>query len=413
MTRKQDEKKKKSLHPEYARFLDFKSRRIKPGSINTMTRRFARFPEPDGLTREYFEKRMGEVAPRTVKYELIMAKAFLKWAKRDFSHLQGFDVGKMEETVTVDDLYTPEELRAIFEAAEPIRNRPMLQVLYESACRAGELVSMTYESVRPGEVPNTFEVLVDGKTGKREVVLIDSAPALKTWLEAHPIKRGPLWMSAKRDERGEYRALSETGLYLVAQGVLKDAKVTGKKRILHMFRHTRITAMHREGWQGLSLHGAVGWAPGSSMEKVYVHLDNSQIKSRWYQVRGLAPENGQPVAQQTPIKCEREGCGYLNDYTRKFCSECGFPLTEELKAKFRKDDLTERLATLEGMQESLFLVLSKYEGKDLEQMMREAKEDFQERQREQTKTRKRIKELDRLIDEEEEKPKQKKDKKQA
>jgi len=140
----------KTLHPEYEAFLQWKrTRKTKESTLLTMKRRFLHFPPPDGLLVEYFDKRLDEVnSNKTVKLELTYARAFLRWAKRDFSHLEGFDVGKMEETVTKTDLYTAKDLIKIFEHAEPLRDRPMLQVLYETAVRPSELLSMTFDSVR-------------------------------------------------------------------------------------------------------------------------------------------------------------------------------------------------------------------------------------------------------------------------
>ena len=345
----QDEKK--TLHPDYEAFLQWKrTRKTKESTLLTMKRRFLRFPPPDGLTEEYFENRMNatttkgeQVSNKTVRLELTYAKMFLKWAKRDFSHLQGFDLGKMEKSVVTEDLYTPEELRAIFVAAEPLRDRPMLEVLYESACRAGEILSMTCESIRPGK-GDTLIVNVKGKTGNRDIILEHSAPNLQRWRDYHPTKKGLLWISQKRDENGDYQALSLTGLYLVAQKTIRRAGVTGKKRILHMFRHTRITELHKIGMQGLNLHGYVGWTEGSPMEKVYVHLDNGSILDEYYRLHGYS-EQEQPREALQRVTCPK--CGTDNGPAENWCKSCHEALTQFARNLQEQSELEKQVATLE------------------------------------------------------------------
>lgn len=343
----QDEKKE--LHPEYEAFLQWKrTRKTNESTLLTMKRRFLWFPDPDKLTVEHFERRLGEVrdknqSNKTVRLELTYAKMFLKWAKRDFSHLQGFDLGKMEKSVTTEDLYTQDELIAIFAAAEPLRDRPMLEVLYESACRAGELLSMTCEAIRPGK-GDTLIVNVKGKTGNRDIILEHSVPNLQRWRDYHPTKKGLLWVSQKRDENGDYKALSRTGLYLVAQKTIRRAGITGKKRKLHMFRHTRITELHKIGMQGLGLHGYVGWTEGSPMEKVYVHLDNSSILDEYYRLHGYS-EQEQPREALQIVKCPK--CGMDNGPAENWCKSCHEPLTEFARNLQEKGELEERLEALE------------------------------------------------------------------
>lgn len=353
--RKQDEKKKHTLRPEYAKYLEYKkARNTKASTLETMRRHFTRFPAPDDLSVEFFERRMQEVkengeaiSNKTVKLELVYAKAFLRWAERDYSHLDTFDVGQMEETVTKADLYTAKELEAIFKHAEPLRDRAMLQVLYETAVRPSELLSMTYEGVRGGPVPNSFIILLEeSKTFERDVLVQEYAPSLRVWLEAHPTKTGPLWISAKYEKNGEHKALGLTGLYLIVQKTLAQAKITGKKRILYMFRHNGITYLkHVRGMSGVSLAKYVGWRPGSSMEKNYVHLDSNDVIHELLVKSGRLDANGTQTEEPTQIDCPR--CGVKNNTSYDRCTACGYGLNEVTRALDARDDLEERIKNLE------------------------------------------------------------------
>lgn len=66
------------------------------------------------------------------------------------NELDKVDMPKVEG-VTVKDLFTAKELEQIFAAAYETRDRAIVRVLYESAARASELLSMKIEDVRFNE----------------------------------------------------------------------------------------------------------------------------------------------------------------------------------------------------------------------------------------------------------------------
>ena len=294
-------------------------------TLGLLRERLTGFPEPDGLTAEWFRKRMKRIAPATAKQEIGLAKRVLKWRGSETADLQGVKVAREQESVTVEDLYTPEELQAIFRACSDTRDRAMYQVLYESAVRASELLSMTIENTSFAD-DGTATLTVKGKTGTRQVPVLECVPALRAWLDVHPTGKGKVWVGLRKP----HEPLSYPRLYnLTTQTIDRAGLKRDKKKILHMFRHTRATELVRLGVRGQSLSKLMGWAKKSNMEAVYVHLSTDDVND---EVRAKVFRMDQERAPARPLLssmvCPR--CQTKNDAAARICSKCGFPLTDDL-----------------------------------------------------------------------------------
>ena len=331
---------------------------------------FSTLPEPDQLTPEYFRdlwehgnqgKRLSNA---TVKGYLARAKVFLKWwltkskseeesrkIKQLLDELRAFKVGKTP-TLTVEDLYTQSDLEKIFKACSHTRDLAMLKVLYESAFRASELLSMTFERVTFLD-DGTATVIINGKTGTREVPIYRSVPALKAWMNVHPVGKGPVWVCIQHGAG----PLGYTGLYEIVKDVLNRAGIReGKKKIIHSFRHTRATELVRLGMRGPALWKFMGWTNGS-MEQVYVHLSNADVNNEVRsKIFGIDPVSAQPTPLLTSKKCPR--CLHDNDDKSLVCAKCSLPLSNDLIVQrlTRTEDLEQRV---EELTKTLTLVLQK------------------------------------------------------
>ena len=266
----------------------------------------------------------------------------------------------MPDSVTVEDLYTKEQLDAIFQHCQHSRDRAMLQVLYEGALRASELLSINFKNIQFAE-DGTASVIVKGKTGTRQVPLFASVPSLREWLNHHPVGKGAVWVRIRRP----FPSIGWGGLYTTVNATLKRANIKDKKKIVHMFRHTRITELVRLGIRGQTLHKLVGWTKRSNMEAVYVHLSTADVVNEVRtKVFGLDEdkEGYEPIIK--PQKCPR--CGEANEPSARYCSKCNMPvsadaLVQELEKKASSE---ERIADLERMVKELAEGLKWAMGKD-------------------------------------------------
>lgn len=380
-----------AIHPEYREFIQYKKNRdVKDSTLVSWTWKLNGFPEPDKLREKHFEKRLSQkISKKTIRFELTLARMFLKWSKRkeQLEELQEFDLGKTENGITEDDIYSMEELNAIFQAAQCTRDRAMLQVLYESGFRASELLSMTYEGIRQGK-GRTLEVKChESKTKERWVVLDMSVPVLQEWRESHPFKKGALWVTRRKrahgdKQIGDYEPISYIGFYHMVNKALRDAGIRkDKKRIIHLFRHTRITHLRIGGTQGIPLHSYVGWTPGSNMEKVYVHMNQQEVLDQFYKTQ-LDITEDEPIRKIFEKRiCDR--CGTENEPTRGYCISCNRALTPELQAIEEKTSLEADISKLKdwvGTLETAYSDLHKKHTEIQEFLKKEVQEEIAKEQ---------------------------------
>lgn len=334
------------LHSLYQAYLDEQTH-LKASTRKTLDERLRTFPKsPDSLNADYFRQRMKQVSPYTLKAEIGLAKRFLLWAERDISDLKKIQIPSFHESVTVEDLYTQDEIDLILANLKSYRDHALISVLYESACRVGELCSMTVENLRFEQDSSIVTAIVKGKTGTRETYLRESVPSLQRWLNLHPTGTGVLWV----DERKGHRPLRPHSIDTLVRAALRSAGLEKKKKkILHMFRHTRLTELVRLGVHGQSLSKIAGWTKRSNMESVYVHLSTQDVKNEIaLKVFGL---DGEEQEQQRPIfespVCPN--CRHKNPSGVQFCEKCRMPLSTDriVQAITEKTLLEQRLEVVE------------------------------------------------------------------
>jgi len=344
------------LDAEYEDYLEQQAH-VKPITLEMMRSRFRAFPEPDKLDASHFRKRMKDRSPSTIKAEVELARRFLKHSGRDSAILDRdvLKLPRVEDSVTVEDLYSKEDLTAIFKACLNTRDRAMLEVLYESASRAGELISMTWENTAfNGD--NTATIIIKGKTGTRKVPLYESVPALVAWKNVHLTGKGPVWVALRSPHRQiGTRQLYETVLRAIERAELKR----DVKRIVHNFRHTRATELVRRGVRGQVLSKLMGWTKKSNMEAIYVHLSTEDVTNEVHsKVFGIASKRAEPKPLLESTTCPR--CKAKNDNHARMCSECNMPLSNDaimkaLNEQGKKDDRTEALeARIEILERLLY-----------------------------------------------------------
>lgn len=316
------------VHKEYELYLKDQTH-VKPSTLHLLRAKLRILPAPDKLTGAWFRRRMREVSPATIKGEVALAKRFLKWSDRDFSHLERdkLKLPKIEDTVTVEDLYTKKELAAILKNCNNTRDRAMLEVLYESAARATELLSMTFKNTAFND-DGTATIIISGKTGTRRIPLYQSVPALKTWLNVHPTGKGAIWIRLIRP----YAVIGARHLHHVMELILDKAGIRGKKKLVHMMRHTRITEFVKLGVRGQSLAKLVGWTKKSNMEAVYVHLSTEDVTNEVHaKVFGLGTKKEEAKPLLESMICPR--CKTQNSQDTRICSKCSMPLSNDAIVK--------------------------------------------------------------------------------
>lgn len=254
-------------------------------------------------------------------------------------------------TKTAADILAPEEVQVFLRGCQNSRDRAFFTLLYEAGPRVSELGLLTWEQVefdKYGAVLNT-----DGKTGKpRYIRLVMSTEPLAAWRRDYPF-------ASEGDHLVfvNYRKKPLTYAAIVKQ--MRDiAARTGIKKHLapHLFRHSRITHLIREGIP-LAVVGMMMWGDPTAPElKTYLHLVNKDVDQAMLEHYGITDP-----ADAAAVRVEARQCPHCHTVcgpTSEFCSRCGYSLTEKAEdevERARAEITPERIQQMidEGIQSAL------------------------------------------------------------
>lgn len=230
--------------------------------------------------------------------------------------------------ISEDALITKTEVRKLAEAADNARDRALVTVLYESAARRSELLSVDLSHVRADRYGFVIK-LPESKTKKRTVRLIESVPFLQEWLNNHPNKgkpESPVFVDLCKNYGGRM------GPQCMRYILLKLAKHAGiKKKIYpHLFRHSRLNELAKDGFNERDLRLFAGWSEDSNMPKVYLHYGEKELHEKLLARAGVLTEEEtkEEKANRESLKprdCPR--CKLVNPATSRYCTSCGMALS--------------------------------------------------------------------------------------
>ena len=239
------------------------------------------------------------------------------------------------------EILTGEEVLRILNVAKNARNKAIVAILWEYGLRASELLNMRKSDLHIFE--NYVEFEVNGKTGKRQVVLVESKPFLMAWLaeleeKKHQIQEKMqdfVWLAFS--SRGYHKKalgtklISRDALNVKLKGLAKKAGI--EKRVwTHGFRHSSATKDAIKGYNEAKLRAKYGWSQKSNMPSVYVHFANQNLKKEILVEKGIWKPDKR---EQEPLSTKTLTCPFCSTTNLKesdYCTKCGKPLnTEQLK----------------------------------------------------------------------------------
>ena len=293
------------------------------------------------MTREDIETflyGLDDLSPATLDQHKIAIKKFFKWLKQTDDYpdiVKWIKINNRKTKKLPENLLTPSEVRSMIDAGDNPRDRALISVLYESACRLGEIVGLKQKDVNIDQYGAV--IMVDGKTGQRRIRLIDSAPDLILWLNNHPKKNQdmPLFCNALFPDK----AVKDKGIQDRLKIMSKRAGLT-KKVHPHLLRHSRLTALAKDFTES-ELKIMAGWAGDSRMAGTYIHLSGADIEQKQLERAGLIDKGVRQKEDNIlkPKNCPR--CPEVNPATARFCNKCGAAL--DLWAAKEIDDKTKQI----------------------------------------------------------------------
>ena len=109
-------------------------------------------------------------------------KELIELAKFGFAKVEG---KKLES----EDILSEEEVEKIIACCIGIRDKALVAIIYELGARVGETQNCKIGDVK--DHPYGFHITLNGKTGRRQVLLHKYQIYLKHWLDVHPNANDP------------------------------------------------------------------------------------------------------------------------------------------------------------------------------------------------------------------------------
>jgi integrase/recombinase XerD len=289
-----------------------------------------------------------DVAASTKQQYRIGVKRFFHWiAERyeqpkydNFAKLIKLRSGANAPKKKHEELFTKAEIEKMIAAADNIRDQAIIATLYESGCRAGELLSCKVKNVTFNG--NGCKLTITGKTGTRTVDLVLASPYIDHYLRAmHQEADNPeaaLWVAIYHKP---HDAITYSGLDILVKKIGRAAGI--KKRVhLHNFRHTAATQL-ASVWTEPVMKQYLGWSANSNMPSIYISLSGEDMEAAVLSDRYGIVEKKQNDKGLEIGKCPK--CWKTLPSSATFCYNCGMPLTKEAQ-HMHDDKLKEAMAII-------------------------------------------------------------------
>ena len=301
------------------------------------------------VNREFMEKFVEKYINKSKKYSDYSKKMFKSCLKKFYQWLKKMEGenyppevswikierANSQKQVKPEDMLNDEDIEKMIKITEHPRDKAFLMMLSESGCRVGEILTLKIGNMNFDDRGTYF--LVNGKTGQRRVRVVNATPFLHSWLEIHPEKENkeaPLWCvvgTSKNFSRDSNNGKNHKFnwsfalTYPAARNlIIRLAKKAGIEKPInpHNFRHSRATILGAAGLNESIMNQIMGWAQGSKMSGVYLHLSGKQTDDALLPaLYGMkVEENKEKQPKMFPIKCI--SCGELNPYNAKRCKKC-------------------------------------------------------------------------------------------
>ncbi|MDP3881973.1 MAG: tyrosine-type recombinase/integrase [Nanoarchaeota archaeon] len=233
-----------------------------------------------------------------------------------------------------EELLTEEEMKEIIRCCGNVRDKALISSLAESGCRVSEIGTLKIKHV-------TFEeygarLTVQGKTGMRRILIINSTPYLQEWINQHPKNNNPeayLWYNPQNKELLTYARITA-----ILKGAAHRAEI--KKRIYpHLLRHSRATILASTMTEA-SMKQYLGWGQDSKMCATYIHLNGQSTDEAILRASGIEVKKEKKDSQLKPLPCLR--CKTINEATNKFCKLCGLVLDKGEAHRLIQEELEKK-----------------------------------------------------------------------
>jgi len=254
-------------------------------------------------------------------------KLFFRYLRPDDEEklFENIKIKRQKHRLPVERLLSRADIEKIVNACDTQRDRALIMLLWDSACRINEILSRCVGNIefdRYGAV-----MVVDGKTGQRRLRLTACVGDLQTWINTHPMKDNPdapLFITYNRYGFGRKRVHEHT--VACRMKVLAGLAKIKKPVHPHAIRHARLTDLAKQGFSEMELRIIAGWEAASGMPAIYVHMSGADVERKVLQKAGLCEDEEFKESTLEAIRCPR--CKTINAHDSMFCKTCSATLTD-------------------------------------------------------------------------------------
>jgi len=246
----------------------------------------------------------------------------------------------------------PEEIQALINASRSSRDRAMIMTLYEGGFRPGEICQLTWGDMKSD--PKGIAVNVNFKTGiTRYIRLVMAKKYLSEWRGDYPL---PITQGSLVFLNEQRRQLTWFAMAMQIRRIARRAGIT-KHLTPHLFRHSRITHLLREGASESVVKLMMWGSLNTDMLMTYAHLTGGDVDAEITRLYGLDTGKNEKPARLEPRICP--SCNLINPPGEDYCRGC----MEALSPKAVADEESIRRFVIKNSK-SFRQFLDEIEGKE-------------------------------------------------
>jgi site-specific recombinase XerD len=219
-----------------------------------------------------------------------------------------------------EELLSKKEAEKIITSCNSLRDRALLNTLWSSGARVGEIGNLKVKNFEYSGRNNEAHLMLNGKTGMRKIFIIEPTLDILAWLEVHPQRNDPNFKECFLFTKNDGNPLTPSTVNLIIRKAMHRAGIN-KRSNPHMWRHSRATYLCAKGLGEMQMRHYFGWAKGSDMPSIYIHLSQRGLDDAMKKTLGLEED------AETEVVCKI--CACSNSSTNKTCTRCGKPLSVE------------------------------------------------------------------------------------
>jgi integrase/recombinase XerD len=335
----------------------------------------------------------------TYNLKRTMFLTFFKWLYHPNDPLRDRKIPSVMQNVTIlkrkeqsiykpTDLWTQEDDSLFLKYCPSKRMKCYHMVSRDSSCRPHEILKLKIKDIVfkiTHDKKQYAEILVNGKTGSRNIPLINSIPYVKDYLDhEHPQPGNPNAPFICGLGKSLGKSIGVFSLYVIYDrykeehfpklldnpGVMPEDKQKIKELLKkpwnpYIRRHSALTEKSLNPKMAHLLSQHAGWVQGSTMAQKYTHYFGNESSMSILEAYGIIQKDKQLSDTLKPKQCPN--CSEPNKPDSKFCAKCRMVLAY--------DAYNETLEKQQEKESEVHRLQQQYEH-DMKSMREEMKQQF-------------------------------------